>query len=371
MGVREKFKVCIVAGARPNFMKIAPIMRALNDASDVFDRCLVHTGQHYDQEMSEVFFKQLGIPTPDCYLNAGGGTHAEQTAKVMVAFERAIDQIKPDLVLVVGDVNSTLACALVAKKSGIRVAHVEAGLRSGDWGMPEEVNRIATDAISDLYFVTEASGRENLLAEGKSDAAIHFVGHVMIDNLFFELAQLRAGASVSREIEAIKETYKYYAVVTLHRPANVDHPEVLRQVLSGLSRAALRLPMIFPVHPRTAKRIESLGLILPKSIHLLPPLAYRDLLFLTKDAVAVLTDSGGLQEESTALGVPCLTIRDNTERPVTVVEGSNTLVGSDPERIDREVAAILKNGGKRGQQPALWDGRAAERIVTVLRHQFI
>ncbi|MGB6241441.1 MAG: UDP-N-acetylglucosamine 2-epimerase (non-hydrolyzing) [Castellaniella sp.] len=369
MNIKQRITVCLVAGARPNFMKIAPIIRALEEASDFFNYYLIHTGQHYDQEMSEVFFKQLDIPNPDYHLNAGGGTHAEQTAKVMVAFEPVVAKIRPDLVLVVGDVNSTLACSLVAKKLGIRVAHVEAGLRSGDWRMPEEINRLATDAISDLYFVTEPSGRDNLILEGKSDTAIHFVGHVMIDNLFFELAKLSEGATVSKSVEAIKAACRNYAIVTLHRPANVDNLDTLDRVLSGLSRAAQRLPMIFPVHPRTAKQIESLGLVLPKSIHLLPPLPYRDLLFLTKDATVVLTDSGGLQEESTALGIPCLTIRENTERPVTVLEGSNILVGSDPEKIDREVAAILENGGKRGKQPALWDGHAAERIVTVLRRE--
>lgn len=365
-----KLKLCLVAGARPNFMKIAPIIRALANAPERFECSLVHTGQHYDQEMSTVFFEQLGIPSPDYHLEAGGGTHAEQTAKILVAFEAVVGKMQPDLVLVVGDVNSTLACALVAKKAGIRVAHVEAGLRSGDLRMPEEINRLATDAISDLFFVTEPSGRDNLLAEGKAEGVIHFVGHVMIDNLLFELAKLDAGAPVGDEVAALKKEFPRYGLVTLHRPSNVDDANTLRRILDGLGEVAAILPLIFSVHPRTEGKIRALGVDLSPDVHLLPPLPYRDLLHLTRDAAVVLTDSGGLQEETTALGVPCLTLRENTERPVTLIKGSNTLVGTDRCTIVKAVSDILDHKGKRGGRPDLWDGRAAERIVEVLGKEF-
>ncbi len=363
---RSKKKVCLVAGARPNFMKVAPIIRAIKKVPDQIEYFLVHTGQHYDREMSEVFFEQFGIPKPDYYLEANGGTHAEQTAKIMIAFEAVVKEAQPNLVLVVGDVNSTLACALVAKKAGVEVAHVEAGLRSGDWRMPEEINRVATDAISDLFFVTEPSGRANLLAEGKAEKAIHSVGHVMVDNLFFELEKLSEEGGVKRSIIDLKEKLSKYGILTLHRAENVDVSCILKRITSGIVDVSSRIPIIFPVHPRTANRMLIDGIKLPGRIHVLPPLSYRDLLYLVKDSSLVLTDSGGLQEETTALRIPCLTLRDNTERPITVTEGSNTLVGTDPGKIDEAVVNVLEKGGKRGQIPLLWDGKAAERIVYVL-----
>lgn len=359
-------KICLVAGARPNFMKIAPIVRALDQRSDVFNHFIVHTGQHYDNEMSGVFFEQLGIPAPAYFLEAGGGSHAQQTAKIMVAFETVCLEAQPDLVLVVGDVNSTLACALVAKKLGIRVAHVEAGLRSGDRRMPEEINRLATDAISDLYFVTEPSGRNNLLAEGKPESSIFFVGHVMIDNLFYELQKLKEGAAVSDLVKTLAAAQHRYGLVTLHRPSNVDEPARLAGVVVALNRVAEKLPLIFSVHPRTASRIAEIGMDLSPRITLLPPQPYLDFLYLMKDASVVITDSGGLQEETTGLGVPCLTLRENTERPVTIDEGTNTLVRCNDGSLQDAVEMILGGRGKSGRCPALWDGKAAERICEVL-----
>lgn len=359
-------KICLVAGARPNFMKIAPIVRALDQRSDVFNHFIVHTGQHYDNEMSGVFFEQLGIPAPAYFLEAGGGSHAQQTAKIMVAFETACLKAQPDLVLVVGDVNSTLACALVAKKLGIRVAHVEAGLRSGDHRMPEEINRLATDAISDLFFVTEPSGRNNLLAEGKPESSIFFVGHVMIDNLFFQLQKLKQGATVSNLAKELAAAHPRYGLVTLHRPSNVDDPARLAEVVAALNQVAEKLPLIFSVHPRTAGRIDEMGLGLSQRITLLPPQPYLDFLYLMKDATVVITDSGGLQEETTGIGIPCITLRENTERPVTVDEGTNTLVRCDDGSLHAAIKLILDGRGKSGRCPVLWDGKAAERICEVL-----
>ena len=359
----------LVAGARPNFMKLAPMVRALAARRDAFDARIVHTGQHYDREMSDVFFQELGIPQPDHHLGAGGGTHAQQTARVMEAFEQLCMQARPDAVVVVGDVNSTLACSIVAKKLGIAVAHVEAGLRSGDRSMPEEINRLVTDAISDWFFVTEPSGEENLLREGKPAAAVHHVGHVMVDNVLFqrdllERAPLAEGASL-----AFKAAHARYGVVTLHRPATVDDAAVFARVAGALRDVSAELPLVFPVHPRTRANLERFGLDLGPRVALLPPLGYMEFLNLWKDAAVVLTDSGGLQEETTALGVPCLTLRENTERPVTVSEGTNVLVGSDADAIRREVAKVLRGEGKRGRRPALWDGRAAERTVAILARE--
>ena len=359
----------LVAGARPNFMKLAPMVRALAARRDAFDARIVHTGQHYDREMSDVFFQELGIPQPDHHLGAGGGTHAQQTARVMEAFEALCMQARPDAVVVVGDVNSTLACSIVAKKLGIPVAHVEAGLRSGDRSMPEEINRLVTDAIADWFFVTEPSGEENLLREGKPPAAVHHVGHVMVDNVLFqrdllERAPLAEGASL-----AFKAAHARYGVVTLHRPATVDDAAVFARVAEALRDVSAGLPLVFPVHPRTRANLERFGLDLGPRVALLPPLGYMEFLNLWKDAAVVLTDSGGLQEETTALGVPCLTLRENTERPVTVNEGTNVLVGSDAAAIRREVTKVLRGEGKRGRRPALWDGRAAERTVEILARE--
>ncbi len=356
----------LIAGARPNFMKIAPIVRALEGHERLRYR-VIHTGQHYDREMSEVFFEELGIPAPDRYLEAGGGSHAVQTARIMERYEKVCREEAPDLVCVVGDVNSTLACSVVAKKLHVPVAHVEAGLRSGDMRMPEEVNRVVTDAISDLYFVTERSGVAQLLSEGKPQHAIHFVGHVMIDNLFYQLRRLEMGAAEPAS-ETLKAEFPAYGVVTLHRPSNVDQAETLAPILEALAEISRELPLIFPVHPRTRANLERFGIELPETIRLTQPLPYMAFLNLWKDAAVVLTDSGGIQEETTALGVPCITIRENTERPVTVEQGTNVLVGTNPARIREAAARVLAGEGRRGQVPELWDGRAAKRIVEVLEH---
>jgi UDP-N-acetylglucosamine 2-epimerase (non-hydrolysing) len=325
-------KFLLVAGARPNFMKIAPILRAMKGVEGL-EPVLVHTGQHYDEAMSASFFRDLGIPEPDVHLEAGSGTHAEQTGRIMVAFERVCDEQKPDWTVVVGDVNSTLACAIVAKKAGVSVAHVEAGLRSRDLTMPEEINRMVTDSISDLFFVTEQSGMDNLLAEGKPAERIHLVGHVMVDNLLHQLRQLE-GENGSRFTAArFKPAAGTYAFLTLHRPANVDDPKAFGGIAAALNRIAESHPILFPVHPRTRQRIDAFGVNLAERIVQLPPLGFQEALYLWKDAAVVLTDSGGLQEETTALGIPCLTLRDNTERPVTVTEGTNTLAGTTTESI--------------------------------------
>lgn len=357
--------VYLVAGARPNFMKIAPIVRAIQ-AHGGLDFRIIHTGQHYDREMNEVFFEELGIPEPDVFMAAGGGSHAQQTAKIMVAFEELCQAQRPDAVLVVGDVNSTLACSIVAKKLNIPVAHVEAGLRSGDMTMPEEINRLVTDSISDWFFVTEPSGAAHLRREGKAESAIHYVGHVMVDNLLYQAEKLKSADTSDYEISAFKAVDRSYGVVTLHRPSNVDSAEMMARIGGALREIAAELPLIFPVHPRTRANLEKFGVDLGPNVTLVGPQAYMAFLNLWKDAVVVLTDSGGLQEETTALGVPCITIRENTERPVTVDEGSNVLAGTDPVRIVEEARKVLRGEGKRGCRPQLWDGKAAERIVEIL-----
>jgi UDP-N-acetylglucosamine 2-epimerase (non-hydrolysing) len=359
-------KLFIVAGARPNFMKIAPIMRELRRGAYPFAAKLVHTGQHYDKEMSDVFFEELEIPKPDYHLEVGSGSHAEQTARIMTRFEEICLKDRPDIVMVVGDVNSTLACSIVAKKLHIPVAHVEAGLRSGDRAMPEEINRLVTDAISDWFFVTENSGLDHLLAEGKPRDSIHFVGHVMIDNLFHQVEKLAHLPPEALGTAPLKQRFPEYGVVTLHRPSNVDDPQVFGGIMGALAQISAALPLIFPVHPRTRGNIDKFGIAVPERIILTQPLAYMDFLNLFKDAKLALTDSGGLQEETTALGVPCLTLRENTERPVTVSEGTNTIVGVDPARIVAEAQAILAGQGRQGRRPELWDGRASERILAAL-----
>ena len=357
----------LVAGARPNFMKIAPIVRALQ-AHGGLDYRIIHTGQHYDREMNDVFFEELGIPAPDVFMGAGGGSHAQQTAKIMTAFEELCQTSKPDAVLVVGDVNSTLACSIVAKKLHIPVAHVEAGLRSGDLSMPEEINRLVTDSITDWFFVTEPSGVEHLRREGKLDSAIHFVGHVMVDNVLYQAEKL---AQIDAEFEttAFKQAHSRYGVITLHRPSNVDDPAMMARIGGALKEIAAGLPLLFPVHPRTRGNLEKFGIDLGPNITLIGPQAYMAFLNVWKDAAVVLTDSGGLQEETTALGVPCITIRENTERPITVEEGTNVLVGTDPARIVAEARKVLRGGGKQGRRPHLWDGKAAERIVAILARE--
>jgi UDP-N-acetylglucosamine 2-epimerase (non-hydrolysing) len=368
MRLKQK-KIYLVAGARPNFMKIAPIVRALQ-AHDHMSYSIIHTGQHYDREMNDVFFEELGIPEPDIFMGAGGGTHSQQTAKIMVAFEELCQSDPPDAVLVVGDVNSTLACAIVAKKLNLVVAHVEAGLRSGDMTMPEEINRLVTDSISDLFFVTEPSGVAHLKREGKRDTAIHHVGHVMVDNLLYQVEKLERTDTTAFDETGFKRAIMadggQYGVVTLHRPSNVDAPYTMTKICEGLREISTELPLIFPVHPRTRGNLDKFGIDLGPNIRLVGPQAYMAFLNLWKDATVVLTDSGGLQEETTALGIPCITIRQNTERPITIDEGSNVLVGTDPARIVAEVRKVMRGQGKRGRRPHLWDGKAAERIIGIL-----
>lgn len=356
--------VLLIAGARPNFMKIAPIYRASLGYPSV--ACsIVHTGQHYDKEMSGTFFDELEIPEPRYSLNVGSGSHAEQTAAIMVAFEEVCRQESPDLVLVVGDVNSTLACSIVAKKCGVSVAHVEAGLRSFDLSMPEEINRMVTDAISDSFFVTEESGVENLLREGKKPERIHEVGHVMIDNLLRQVKLLEGIDPTSFDSHRLRKGAGRYLFLTLHRPSNVDSREAFAGIAEAVNELARQRTIFFPVHPRTRNMMSAHGIELSDKVVLLPPLGYREALFLWKDAEAVLTDSGGLQEETTALGVPCVTIRENTERPVTVEIGTNVLAGTAPEKILAGYRLSLEKRG-RARVPQLWDGRAAERIWKVL-----
>ena len=366
----QRIKISIVAGARPNFMKIAPIIRELERQAALFEFKLVHTGQHYDHDMSDVFFDELGIPKPDYHLDVGSGTHATQTAKVMTRFEEVCLKDRPDLVMVVGDVNSTLACSIVAKKLGIKVAHVEAGLRSGDMHMPEEINRMVTDAISDYFFVTEPSGVAHLEREGHAPQHVHFVGHVMIDNLFHQLAKLDQMDSSQFASAALKRAHPQYGVVTLHRPSNVDEPATLAAIIEGLTVISQELPLFFPIHPRTQARIKEFGLSLPPTVHTLTPLPFMEFLSLWKDARCVLTDSGGLQEETTAVGVPCLTLRENTERPVTIDEGSNHLVGNDPGKMIAAARAVLARTAREElRRPALWDGHAAQRIIAILARE--
>lgn len=356
------YDVLAVAGARPNFMKIAPILRELRTRKG-FGAHLVHTGQHYDDAMSSRFFRDLGIDPPETSLNVGSGTHGEMTAEVLRRIEPLIAERRPDVVLVVGDVNSTLAAALAAAKLGVPVAHVEAGLRSFDRGMPEEINRVMTDAISEWLFVTEPSGEANLLREGVDPRRIHHVGNVMIDTLLANLERARGGDTLRRF--GLEE--KGYAVLTLHRPSNVDDPERLAGLFEVLEEIHQDIPILFPVHPRTAARLEEqLGGRRPR-LELTEPLGYLDFLQLLADARLVLTDSGGIQEETTVLGVPCLTLRENTERPVTVDEGTNRIVGCDPATVRGEVRKLLtERRVAEPRVPELWDGQAARRIVDVL-----
>jgi UDP-N-acetylglucosamine 2-epimerase (non-hydrolysing) len=362
----ETLKLIMVAGARPNFIKIAPLMRIIQSRYDSkIQGILVHTGQHYDYEMSQAFFDDLEIRPPDYYLGVGSGSHAVQTAQIMMAFEEVCLKERPDLVVVVGDVNSTAACALVAKKFGSRVAHVEAGLRSYDLTMPEEINRMVTDVLSDFLFVTERSGIINLKKEGKPDHAIHFVGNVMIDTLYFQLSRLEMTENQT------EQPVKPFAVLTLHRPSNVDEEEKFREIMGALAVIAADLPIYFPVHPRTQQRLEAIGLLAgTENIHLLPPLPYKAFLRLWKEAALVLTDSGGMQEETTALGIPCLTLRDNTERPSTIEEGTNILAGTRAATILAAYESFKTSGRKKGRVPELWDGKAAERIVAVLTKHY-
>jgi len=346
-----------VVGARPNFMKAAPVLHALQKRPGI-RQTLVHTGQHYDKNLSDVFFSQLEIPAPDVNLGVGSSTHARQTADIMLGFEPVLLERKPDLVLVYGDVNSTVAAALVCAKLLIPVAHIEAGLRSFDLTMPEEVNRIVTDRLADLLFTPSEDGDENLLREGISPEKIHRVGNVMIDSLVRLLpAAMRCPANGLPD---------RFALVTLHRPSNVDDGETLKSILQSLLAASAQLDIVFPVHPRTRARIAEFGIRADK-LHLLEPVPYIEFLALQRRATAVITDSGGIQEETTYLQVPCLTLRSNTERPITVTMGTNTLVGQDSRKLADELSAILAGRAKRGRIPPLWDGHAADRIADVLQ----
>ena len=358
-------KIFNVVGARPNFMKIGPIHHAIRQHLDL-SSVIVHTGQHYDERMSDVFFKQLGLPEPDIYLGVGSGSHAAQTARIMISFEGALMEHKPDLVLVVGDVNSTIACSLVAAKCHIPVAHVEAGLRSGDRSMPEEINRIVTDSIADYLFVTEESGMINLKHEGVPDEKVFFVGNVMIDSL----VQFRKQASLCNILLDLGIEKKKFALMTMHRPSNVDTPEQLSKVVETVEKIAPIWPVVMPMHPRTRRRLEAFDLLgrflsIPNLITT-EPLGYIEFLSLMDNAAVIVTDSGGIQEESTYLQVPCITLRDNTERPITVNMGTNELMKLDPVRIADRVKAIRAGERKPGTIPPLWDGNAAQRIVKIL-----
>ncbi|HEX6304784.1 MAG TPA: UDP-N-acetylglucosamine 2-epimerase (non-hydrolyzing) [Anaerolineales bacterium] len=357
-------KVLHVVGARPNFMKVAPIMREMAKDPDEFEQILVHTGQHYDEQMSRVFFEELEMPRPEVNLEVGSGTHAWQTAQVMLRFEPVIQDFKPDWVVVAGDVNSTLACALVCIKLGIKVAHVEAGLRSYDRSMPEEINRLLTDQISDLLFTPSEDANANLVQEGVFPEKIHLVGNVMVDTLVRLLPKARARwAKLQAQFELER-----YLLVTLHRPSNVDDPKTLKEILGALGEVSKDLPVLFPVHPRTRERIEEFGLQpVSRNLQLLEPLGYLDFLALQAHAGLVLTDSGGIQEETTYLGVSCLTARPNTERPVTVTIGTNQLVESHRDALLEAIRGRLAVEEASRNVPPLWDGVAAKRIVSIFR----
>jgi len=359
-------RIVSVVGTRPNLIKIAPLMAELHSHPD-FAPVLIHTGQHYDENMSKIFFEELDIPQPDYNLDIGSGSHSWQTAQVMLALEPLLHDLHPDLVLVVGDVNSTVAAALVASKLHIPLAHVEAGLRSFDRTMPEEINRVVTDALSDYLFTTERSANENLQREGIPDHKVFFVGNVMIDTLLAHCQKAEAlGMPAQYGVSA-----NSYALLTLHRPSNVDSPQVLHSILDALTHIQTRLPVLFPVHPRTLKRLKENGFLeharTLTNLVMMEPLGYLEFLGLMAQAKLVLTDSGGVQEETTILGVPCLTLRENTERPVTITQGTNELVGTSSERIVTAACRILRGNVKSGRRPELWDGCAAKRIIKVLR----
>ncbi len=360
-------KVINIVGARPNFMKVAPLVDAMKRREHQFSPLVVHTGQHYDAMMSDAFFKDLELPEPDLYLSVGSASHAAQTAAVMQRFEPVILQEQPDWVLVVGDVNSTLACALVCVKLGVKVAHVEAGLRSRDRSMPEEINRLLTDQISDLLFTPSQDADQNLRAEGIPDERIRFVGNIMIDSLNKQLERAKK-SSVRRDLGIADRDY---AVLTLHRPSNVDDRETLMRILDALDAIGKRVPIIFPVHPRTRKMILEFDvksqLNADQGLRFIEPLGYLDFLQLYSGARLVLTDSGGVQEETTFLGIPCLTLRENTERPITVQMGTNTIVGTDPQKIKAAAFTALDDGSPRNHRiPPLWDGHTADRILDSL-----
>lgn len=354
----------IIAGARPNFMKIAPIIDAIKqkqiDGYDIKYR-LIHTGQHYDKKMSGDFFEQLGIPEPDANLEAGGGSQAEQTAAIMIRFEQDLIANRPDLVLVVGDVTSTMACAITAQKMHIKVAHVEAGIRSNDWKMPEEINRLVTDSITNYFFTTSSTANSNLKNSGIGDDRIFFVGNTMIDTLLKQMPNFKQPAIW----DAFGLKPKEYIVMTLHRPANVDEETGLQKLMSAIVDSSKDMPLVFPVHPRTAKMLNSAGISAP-NLYMVEPLGYLEFNYLVQNAKAVVTDSGGITEETTIMGVPCMTLRDNTERPETIDIGTNELLGTSPTAIPPAFEKLLSNNWKKGGIPELWDGKTAERILNIL-----
>jgi len=353
-------KIISVVGARPNYMKVAPIHRAFQKYSDQVQHLICHTGQHYDVNMSKIFFEELELPQPDFYLGVGSGSHAEQTAKIMIEFEKVLIQENPDLVIVVGDVNSTIACSLVAVKLGIKVAHVEAGLRSFDRTMPEEINRLLTDQIADYLFVTEKSGIENLKNEGIPDEKIFFVGNTMIDSLVHYLPKIEN----STILDDLSLKPREYIVVTLHRPSNVDNPENLVKIFNEFKKIAEKIKIVFPIHPRTKRTLQSANIDYEHpNILLIEPVGYISFIKLVKNSLIVLTDSGGIQEETTYLKIPCLTLRKNTERPITAEIGTNKLIGIEYNKIAEECFETINNPPKNSQIPPLWDGKAAERIT--------
>lgn len=355
--------IILIAGARPNFVKIAPIIQAISSSKESGDEIsyqLVHTGQHYDSNMSQSFFDQLGIPAPTINLGAGGGSQAEQTASIMIGFEKFLKQNLCDIVLVVGDVTSTLACSIVAKKEGIKVAHVEGGIRSGDWSMPEEINRKVTDSITDLFFTTSRFANENLKSEGIKEENIHFVGNVMIDSLLKNRSKFKKPSCW----DTFKLQENKFFVLTLHRPSNVDDSQSFIDLIRCIDEN-VRFQVVFPVHPRTKKTLETVGVSL-RNIHLVDPLSYLEFNFLVERSLGVITDSGGITEEATVLNVPCLTLRENTERPETVVYGTNELIGANLEKLKDCIFQIETGNWKTSQIPELWDGKSAERIVQIL-----
>lgn len=361
--------IYLVVGARPNFMKAAPLLAELRKHSDKIKTSLIHTGQHYDYELSQMFFEQLKMPKPDIYLGVGSGSHAEQTGKIMIDLEKVFMEKRPDLVIVFGDINSTLAASVVAAKLHIKLCHVEAGLRSFDNTMPEEINRIVTDRLSDLLLVSEQSGLDNLHNEGVSEDKIEFVGNIMIDSLVNNL-KVAQDSNILQELNLVPGEY---VAMTLHRPASVDNREVLKELLKTINEIGKKIPVIFPCHPRTKKNLEQFDLlndIDPKALRLIKPLGYLDFLKLQSQCKFVLTDSGGVQEETTYLNIPCITMRENTERPSTVDIGSNTITGLDPKKIKAVVEQILTNNSKQAEIPKYWDGKTAERITKILLDRF-
>jgi UDP-N-acetylglucosamine 2-epimerase (non-hydrolysing) len=359
-------RLTLIAGARPNFIKIAPLIDAIkvynNSGKKKIEYRLVHTGQHYDQNMSDSFFRELGIDEPDDNLGAGGGTQAEQTANIMVRFEEHLRNNPADCVLVVGDVTSTLACSIVAKKMVTDVAHVEAGIRSGDLSMPEEINRMVTDSITDHFFTTSHTANENLRKAGVPESRIHFVGNVMIDSLLKHQARFTAPAIYNEN----KLQPQGYFVLTLHRPSNVDDPKHFASIIEAIMNGVQGLPVIFPVHPRTAKNMKLAGIQTPSNLHLAEPMSYLQFNYLVKNAKAVITDSGGITEETTVMGIPCITLRTSTERPETVTVGTNELIGTDPAAIAPSIRKVMQGQWKKGQIPELWDGKTSGRIIDIL-----